>query len=96
MSDLDEFIERVGNEQFDRNRMVCVVEDQSGEATVDDVKGIDIVVKAPGDEVALVARVSWGDGDIAADLSVFVDGALTNHDGIALEGTTSIWATKEA
>jgi hypothetical protein len=93
MSELDDAIEEIRGEQLERGRMLLELGDFET-ATVEDVRGIDLVLAAPGDETAVIARVSWADGDVAADLRLFIDGGLAAHDGVELDGTTSIWATR--
>lgn len=94
MSDLDDMIERIDGEQLDRGRLKCVIDDEN-DMLVDELTGIDVIVVTPGRSSALVARISWGEGDIAADLSLFIDGQFVDSDGIALDGTTSVWATRQ-
>ena len=93
MSELDDAIDQIKGEQFERDRMLFELGDFET-ATVEDVRGIDLVVSAPGDSVAVIARVSWAEGDIATDLRLYVDGELTAFDSVVLDGTTSIWATR--
>ncbi|MCD6056501.1 MAG: hypothetical protein K0Q89_31 [Thermomicrobiales bacterium] len=93
MSALDDAIEEIEGEQEARSRIVCEL-DADDDVSVSEYSGIDIVVRAPGDSAALIARVSWGDGDIAVDLRAYVDQELAAHDGVTLGETTSIWATR--
>lgn len=93
MSQLSDAIEGITNEQFERHRIVCQL-DADDDVSIVEYSGIDVVVVAPGEEAAVIARISWGAGDVAADLQVFLAGELQAHETMALDGTTSVWATR--
>lgn len=93
MSQLDDTIDKIRDEQYARGRLLLEVSDDMDEVDVDDISGFDFVLSRRESRDAVVVRVWWS-GNIMADVQAYIGGDLINAEVWELDGTTSVMASR--